>query len=162
MLTCILMQCKQVVCKMLFAQWAFNKYLPCYLYHVYRHTQQIIPATLEHTICDLKELLLAAIVSPHLTHKDVPSWRSWTSCATWVSCLMLPIVTRAQAKCKTREKSVWKDKKREMVFVQYLQNYLHSFFWGLSCWRLYCPPGVAFRQKIQPGDWVYFKLFKQK
>ena len=45
---------------------------------------------------------------------DVPSWRSWTTCATWMGCrycLILALVTRAQAKCKTIEKSVRKDMK---------------------------------------------------
>ncbi len=38
-------------------------------------------------------------------------------CATWMGCrcgLMPPVVTKALAKCKTREKSLRKDKEREM------------------------------------------------
>ena len=63
---------------------------------------------------------------------DVPSWRSWTTCATWMGCryhLILPVVTRALAKCKTREKSVKQDKETEMVCGRHLQN--HFLFWGV-------------------------------
>lgn len=52
-------------------------------------------------------------------HMDVPTKRSWTTCATWMGCrcsLMLAVVTRTLGKRKTGEESVRKD--------QHVQNVL--------------------------------------
>ena len=54
---------------------------------------------------------------------------------------MLPVVTRALAKCKIREKSVRKDNEREMVCGHHLQN--KCPFWRLSCCCLSYAPLIC-------------------
>ena len=53
---------------------------------------------------------------------------------------MLPVVTRALAKRKTREKSVRNNKERKTVCSHHLQ---HHFRFG-GCLADACPPAVAF------------------
>uniref|UniRef100_A0AAY5KHT2 Protein HTATIP2 n=1 Tax=Esox lucius TaxID=8010 RepID=A0AAY5KHT2_ESOLU len=77
------------------------------------------------------ETVLGDTANLAVARMDVPSWRSRTTCATRMGCrysLMLPVVTRTLAKCKTREESVRKDKEREIVCGHHLQN--HSLFGG--------------------------------
>lgn len=52
---------------------------------------------------------------------DVPSQRSWATCVT---CWYCP------AKGKTKEKSVWRDKKRALVCCHHLQNHYPYHFSG--------------------------------
>ena len=80
----------------------------------------------------LLRLCLETQQTPSVTaHMDVPSWRTWTASATWLSCryhLMLPVVTRTLAEHKTTEVSVRKDKVRAIVCGHHMQNH---FFCGV-------------------------------
>ncbi len=67
---------------------------------------------------------------------DVPSWRSWTDCATSVGSryrLMLPVMTMTLDKCKTSEKQSEKSRKKMSVASTWF------LFWGLS----HCCPSNA-------------------
>lgn len=61
----------------------------------------------------------------------VPSWRSWTACAVWIGCrygFMLPTVTRALTKIKTRGKSVRRNNRLEHQSVVTICKTIP--FWG--------------------------------
>ncbi len=76
---------------------------------------------------------------------DVPSWRSWTACATSVVSryrLMLPVVTLTLAKCKTSEKQ--SEKTNGEFFFQWPPAGTPFLFWGSSHCCLSSAPVVNF------------------